>query len=71
MVCEYLNGVKGAFQLRSPFLKSTHNCHQFLVVDLVVGFCRAVLLGVEGDWVENCEAGGYYLKTGDNNRRAR
>ena len=38
MISENLNGKRGAMEVMSPGFKSTDNCQELLVVDIVISF---------------------------------
>jgi hypothetical protein len=45
--------VQYALWLRSPFLKSSDDSHEFFVIDLIVALCRGVSFGEEGNCMED------------------
>jgi len=47
VVCPYFEGVWVAFQIVTEGLKSTYNGEEFLIVNIVILFCRLERLGVE------------------------
>ena len=51
VVCPDLYRVPRSLQVVTPFLQTTNNCKQFLVMDLVVAFRGIERLGKECNWV--------------------
>jgi len=49
MIAQNLDWMVRTLQVRPPFLKSPDDCHEFLIIDFIIAFCRAVFLGVKGD----------------------
>jgi len=53
MVAQNLDWVAQTLQVGPPLLKSPDDCHQFLMVDFIIAFHRAVLFGVKDHRVQN------------------
>ena len=55
MVGQHLDGVDcvAGCQFPAPFLKTAYNCHELLVIDLVIALRRRLLLGEEGYRVQD------------------
>ena len=53
MVAQNLDRVARTLPVGPPFLKSPDDCHEFLIVDFIIAFPRAVLFGVKGHWMPN------------------
>ena len=53
MVAQYLDWVARALQVRPPFLERPDDCKEFLIVDFIIAFCRAVFFRVKGHHVQD------------------
>ena len=53
MIAHYLDWVARSLQVGPPFLECPDDCKEFLIVDFIIAFCRAVFFRVKGHHVQD------------------